>query len=155
MNFSRYRKEVDTVLSEISSNVEKFMKSFLDMFGITVIQFKILSVISEKGNIPIGELSNRTIMDAGNMSSMCKKLEKNGYLVRTRNLKDERVVEVSLTDKAKDMITKLDSLFDERFKNFFENENDEDLEVILRVLKKLSERFTQMNESLNKKIKEK
>ena len=154
MNFSRYRKEVDTVLSEISSNVEKFMKSFLDMFGITVIQFKILSVISEKGNIPIGELSNRTIMDAGNMSSMCKQLEKNGYLVRTRNLKDERVVEVSLTDKAKDMITKLDSLFDERFKNFFENENDEDLEVILRVLKKLSERFTQMNESLNKKIKE-
>lgn len=83
-----------------------------------------------------------------------KKLEKNGYLVRTRNLKDERVVEVSLTDKAKDMITKLDSLFDERFKNFFENENDEDLEVILRALKKLSERFTQMNESLNKKIKE-
>lgn len=154
MNFSRYRKEVDTVLSEISSNVEKFMKSFLDMFGITVIQFKILSVISEKGNISIGELSNRTIMDAGNMSSMCKKLEKNGCLVRTRNLKDERVVEVSLTDKAKDMITKLDSLFDERFKNFFENENDEDLEVILRALKKLSERFTQMNESLNKKIKE-
>ena len=83
-----------------------------------------------------------------------KQLEKNGYLVRTRNLKDERVVEVSLTDKAKDMITKLDSLFDERFKNFFENENDEDLEVILRALKKLSERFTQMNESLNKKIKE-
>ena len=107
MNFSTYRKEVDTVLSEISSNVEKFMKSFLDMFGITVIQFKILSVISEKGNISIGELSNRTIMDAGNMSSMCKKLEKNGYLVRTRNLKDERVVEVSLTDKAKDMITKI------------------------------------------------
>lgn len=153
MDISTYRKEMNFILSEISSNIEKIMKSFLDMFGITVVQYKILSVIFERKCVTIGELSSCAVMDAGNMSSMCKKLEKNGYIIRSRNIKDERIVEVSLTDKSKDIVVKLNNILDEKFKYFFENETNENLEIILKALRRVNEHFFNMVELLpNKKI---
>lgn len=86
------------------------------------------------------------------MSSMCKKLEKSGYLIRKRNIEDERIVEVYLTDKSKDIVVKLNSIFDEKFRYFFINEDDKTLENILNILKKLDKYFINMSTSfINKK----
>ena len=52
-----------------------------------------------KKNQTVGELSQSTQILRSNITSVCKKMEKDGYLVRSRSLMDERVVRVSLTDK--------------------------------------------------------
>ena len=51
----------------------------------------------EEDEIPVGRLSERLFLDTGTLTPVLKKLEKKGYITRTRSSEDERVVLISLT----------------------------------------------------------
>lgn len=67
--------------------------------NLNAIQWRMLTMIQLMPDVTIGDLSRISQMNKGNCSTMCKDLEKQGYLTRSRNREDERVVCLSLTDK--------------------------------------------------------
>ncbi|MBR1535262.1 MAG: MarR family transcriptional regulator [Ruminococcus sp.] len=70
----------------------------LKELGLTYTQYIVFLVLWEKDGIPVGELGRRLYLDNGTLTPLLKKLESAGYLTRSRDKIDERVVIVTLTD---------------------------------------------------------
>ena len=83
---------------------------WLKELGLTYTQYVALLVLWECDEVTVGELCERLMLDNGTVSPMLAKMERAGWVSRTRSADDERVVLVALTkegralqDKAKDV----------------------------------------------------
>lgn len=75
----------------------------LKPLGITYTQYIVLMVLWDCDNIAVRELGKKLFLDNGTLTPLLKKMEKEGYINRRRNHKDERMVIISLTQKGNDM----------------------------------------------------
>ena len=76
--------------------------------GLTPLQAMTLLLLAQ-GDLTVGALSERTCMGQSNTSTLCKKLERGGFLTRSRNPKDERMVTLSLTEKGRQVLERMDA----------------------------------------------
>jgi DNA-binding MarR family transcriptional regulator len=76
---------------------------FLKPLGLTYTQYLVFMVLWEAGEITVGDLGDKLLLDAGTLSPLLKKLEKEGYVERKRSVSDERVTLISLTEKGSDL----------------------------------------------------
>ena len=74
---------------------------YLKELGLTYTQYIVFLVLWEKDGIPVGELGKRLYLDNGTLTPLLKKLETAGYLNRSRDKEDERVVIVTRTDEGR------------------------------------------------------
>ena len=70
----------------------------LKQIGLTYTQYIVLLALWEYGKTTVGELCRALYLDCGTLTPLLKKMEENGWVVRTRSKGDERVVNVSVTD---------------------------------------------------------
>ena len=70
----------------------------LKQIGLTYTQYLVLLALWEYGKTTVGELCRALYLDCGTLTPLLKKMEENGWVVRTRSKGDERVVNVSVTD---------------------------------------------------------
>ena len=70
----------------------------LKQIGLTYTQYTVLLALWEYGKTTVGELCRALYLDCGTLTPLLKKMEENGWVVRTRSKGDERVVNVSVTD---------------------------------------------------------
>jgi len=71
----------------------------LKPLGLTYTQYIILMVLWEKGETTIKELGEKLHLDTGTLTPVLKRMEADGHVTRQRSSTDERVVNVSITDK--------------------------------------------------------
>lgn len=67
-------------------------------FGLTYTQYIVFMVLWEEDGLPVGTLCRRLFLDSGTLTPVLKKMEAQGWVQRKRAEKDERVVEVFLTE---------------------------------------------------------
>ncbi|MFC0708423.1 MarR family winged helix-turn-helix transcriptional regulator [Azorhizophilus paspali] len=79
----------------------KVYKPLLQELGLTYPQYLAMLVLWERDGITVGELSARLLTDSGSLTPLLKRLEAEGLLNRTRSSKDERVVELHLTERGR------------------------------------------------------
>ncbi len=80
-----------------SKEIIKRYKPVLDELDITYTQYLVLLVLWENDNILVKDLGARLYLDSGTLTPLLKKLEKKGYIYRTKGKIDEREVNISLT----------------------------------------------------------
>jgi DNA-binding MarR family transcriptional regulator len=68
-----------------------------------------LVLASGRANTPL-ELSREMSYDSGSMTRMLDRLEKKGFLVRTRSEADRRIVELRLTERGRDAAARLPAI---------------------------------------------
>ncbi len=66
---------------------------------ITPEQYWLLRLLSRTGPLSIGELANQLGITASSATAACKRLEKAELLTRERQVDDERIVRVALTEQ--------------------------------------------------------
>ena len=71
--------------------------------GITYTQYIVFLVLWEKDGITVGDICRKLYLDSGTLTPVLKRMEEQGYLIRTRSKDDERVVTVALTQKGIDI----------------------------------------------------
>lgn len=79
----------------------KVYKPLLQELGLTYPQYLAMMVLWESDGITVGEISNRLLTDPGSLTPLLKRLEAEGFITRTRSSKDERVVELRLTEQGR------------------------------------------------------
>ena len=84
-----------------SRQVVSLYTPFLKELGLTYTQYIVFLVLWERDGIPVGDLGRRLYLDNGTLTPLLKKLEAAGYISRTRDKADERVVVVTLTDEGR------------------------------------------------------
>lgn len=81
----------------------KVYKPLLQELGLTYPQYLAMMVLWESDGITVGDISSRMLTDPGSVTPLLKRLEAEGLLKRTRSSVDERVVELFLTDKGRNL----------------------------------------------------
>ena len=82
-------------------SVTSLYTPWLKPLGLTYTQYLVFLVLWEKDGITVTEIGEKLMLDNGTLSPLLKKLEQAGYLERRRCRGDDRVVEVTLTEKGK------------------------------------------------------
>ncbi|MEG1849245.1 MAG: MarR family transcriptional regulator [Oscillospiraceae bacterium] len=90
----QFTRRMDTVIEDI------FLPA-ISAENLTVPQARILFTLCERGETTVGELSAGILMNRGNCSTMCKRMEGAGLLARTRKPQDERVVCLRVTEQGR------------------------------------------------------
>lgn len=137
----KLEKQLGFPLYVVSRKVISLYQPYLKPLNLTYTQYLVLMALWENNSIPVCELGRVLFLDNGTLTPLLKKMEKEGYITRQRSRKDERVVIVSLTEKAYDIEEKCKSLAGYVAKEFgLEPEKFQQLHSLLYdVLKKLSD----------------
>lgn len=69
--------------------------------GLTYPQYLVMLVLWEQGDLPVKKLGEHLRLDSGTLSPLLKRLEAAGLVHRERSTRDERSVEVRLTEQGR------------------------------------------------------
>ncbi|WMC94157.1 MarR family winged helix-turn-helix transcriptional regulator [Kineothrix sp. MB12-C1] len=81
-----------------SKEIVKRYKPYLDNIDLTYTQYIAMMVLWEHKQMNVKELGNYLYLDSGTLTPVLKKLEQKGWVIRSRDKEDERVLNVTLTD---------------------------------------------------------
>lgn len=74
-------------------------KPFLDEIDLTYTQYIAMMVLWEEKSVNVKELGEKLFLDSGTLTPLLKILEKKQYVKRERSQTDERVVNITITEK--------------------------------------------------------
>lgn len=83
----------------VSRAITKIYRPLLEELGITYPQYLVMLVLWENNTITLKEMGNKLYLDSGTLTPLLKRLESLGLLERERSSKDERVLNVTITEK--------------------------------------------------------
>ncbi|MGW3896115.1 MarR family winged helix-turn-helix transcriptional regulator [Micromonospora profundi] len=97
------RRQVCFALYAASRALTDVYRPILDEFGLTYPQYLVLLVLWERpDDAPtVSELGGELRLDSGTLSPLLKRLETAGLVARRRSARDERRVEVGLTEQGR------------------------------------------------------
>ena len=84
-------------------NVTNLYTPWLKPLGLTYTQYIVFLVLWEKDGLSVTEIGEKLMLDNGTLSPLLKKIEQAGYVDRRRCRGDDRVVEITLTEKGREL----------------------------------------------------
>lgn len=90
----------------LSRQITNIYRPHLDKLGLTYPQYLVLMILWEQESVTIKHLGELLWLDSGTLTPLLKRMESNGILQRKRSLDDERVVNITITEKGKSIETK-------------------------------------------------
>jgi MarR family transcriptional regulator, organic hydroperoxide resistance regulator len=75
----------------------RIYKPLLDELGLTYPQYLVMMSLWAKDDQTVGELGETLFLESSTLTPLLKRLERIGYLTRSRDLSDERQVRVQMT----------------------------------------------------------
>ena len=97
-NLLRLENQLCFPLYAASREVIKLYKPYLDILDLTYTQYIAMLLLWEYGSMTVKEIGDHLFLDSGTLTPLLKKLEAKGVITRTRSQKDERNLDVALTD---------------------------------------------------------
>ncbi len=117
MSNNHLKKTCDLIMEtheefiRIRSGIERLMLPAAQSYGLTPTQVAVLNLIRKTEKATVSSLFKALDFNQGNMSSLCKKLEADGFISKTKSTDDERKCYLSLTDKAIEALEGIDRVF--------------------------------------------
>jgi DNA-binding MarR family transcriptional regulator len=92
---------------QIKTKMKLLIEPVVQAEGLTAPQAFALHLVALDPSLTVGALSEELVMGQANTSTLCKKLEQGGYLIRSRSTRDERVVTLAITPKGRGALERL------------------------------------------------
>ena len=145
MSNQRYVSDLSTeekVLMAMVRAAEIFKRSHSAIFrnyGLSFPQYNILRVLdaSRNGMNRISEVSRIMLVPGANMTGLTKRLEKNGFIIRKADPKDERVTILEITPKGRRTLKNIEPAKERSTEMMLKGFSEEDIRGLLDNLKKL------------------
>jgi DNA-binding MarR family transcriptional regulator len=132
------KKELWDMIRFTNINLETAFKPFVEIYGLTMMQSRILVAVKECEQATVGTVSKIIDVKSGNGSNMCKKLEQEGFIKRIRSIEDERVVKLILTEKGEETLEKVNEDILKKYGPVLDGRTDEEFEHMIRGIKLLN-----------------
>lgn len=85
---------------DIHRIIDRLFQCYYEEYGITSVQIPVIMTLVKHERLRVSQLAQILHIGSSNITPLCKRLEKSGLIKRSRDMYDQRVVYVSLTDKA-------------------------------------------------------
>ncbi|MBT2130250.1 MarR family winged helix-turn-helix transcriptional regulator [Aliiroseovarius lamellibrachiae] len=115
-------------IAVLSSRISaEFSKHYRDAYGITVSEWRVVAHLSQANSVSVREIHKRVDMDKPKVSRAASRLEGAGFITKTVNPHDRRLVELELTEKGREMIDALAPIarsYQEELETLMQNPKD-------------------------------
>ncbi|WP_026672682.1 MarR family winged helix-turn-helix transcriptional regulator [Alkalihalobacterium bogoriense] len=81
----------------------KLYAPLLQPLGVTYSQYLVLLVLWEHEKLSVKSIGEKLFLDSGTLTPMLKRMEEKGLISRVRSEKDERIVEIMLTNNGQQL----------------------------------------------------
>ena len=95
--------QVCFALAVAARSVISAYRPVLEPVGLTHPQYLVMLALWEHGPLSVRRLSDLLALEPATVSPLLKRLEALGYVTRERSTRDERVLEVALTDAGREL----------------------------------------------------
>lgn len=112
-NYDENIIKIEFLLRKVCFGIKKRGRGILDDYKITPPQFDALQCLIHNGGLTISDLSVKLFQAPSTITDLVDRMENSQLVERTRDIKDRRVVRVSVLQKGYDII---DRVLDERCK---------------------------------------
>lgn len=92
-------KQPTFLLYACARETTKYYRPYITRMGLTYTQYLTMLALWEHGEMNMKALGEALYLDSGTLTPVLKKLEKKGYITRTRDCRDERNLILRLTEK--------------------------------------------------------
>lgn len=105
--------------------------------GLTPSQYNVLRILRGEGKpLPCLEIAQRMVAVVPGITGLIDRLEAMGLVGRVRSSEDRRVIYVRITDKALDLLSRLDKPVDDLHKQLIGHLTHDELTQLARLLEK-------------------
>lgn len=126
-------------LSTVMRKVQRYYESNLSSFGITPVQFYVLSALWENDGVRFKDLARSLTMDGSTLTGILDRLERLDYVERKDDPEDRRSLLIFLKEKAKENREEILALAERLNQTVKEDFSEEEFAVFEKVLNKLAE----------------
>jgi len=141
--------DIDKTATELAELLPLLQKKLIKPFEqlskskISSIQFHVLFILEDKGNLSMTELSNELLISKQQMTCVVDNLIKNKFVIRKYDESDRRMIKISLTSSGKKFMEELKIGIFDMLKNKFYGLNGDDLNNLYKA-------FTEIRRIINK-----
>ncbi len=145
MRSTNYRSDLsidEKVLMGVIRAAESFKRVFSNIFkkyDLSFPQYNILRVLdaSTKGQSRITEVSRIMLVPGANMTGLAKRLERNGFILRKSDDRDERATVLEITSTGKRTLKKIEKERDQGLERMLYGFSDAEKRVLIEQVKRL------------------
>lgn len=94
----------------LSKEIVNMYRPILEEIDLTYPQYLVLMVLWEKQPQSVSQLGDELHLDSGTLTPLLKRLEQKEIIKRQRAATDERIVEISLTEKGMELRKKAEKI---------------------------------------------
>ncbi len=98
-------EEVETVLKMIKRLLRNFKKIQYKKFGYTNLQIESMILLLEDKKLNMNDISEKLDLNRSTATKIMDTLLKEGYIIREKDKNDGRILNVSLTERGKELAT--------------------------------------------------
>jgi DNA-binding MarR family transcriptional regulator len=133
----KIEEKVMVALVKASEAFKKDSDTIYRDYGLTFSQYNVLRVLnnSKDGQNSVTITSKIMLVSSPNMTGIAKRLEKNGFILRKHDPKDERITLLEITPKGKRVLTNIKAAHDENMRNYLKHFSSAEKERLLEDLK--------------------
>lgn len=126
----------------------KIMQNYLDETGIYQAQHHLLMRISHNQNASQKDLAMAMDVSAATIAVTLKKLEKGGYIKKEMDEGDNRLNQITITDKGNKVVERSKQIFDSTDKKVFEGFTEEEKDTLCALLQKLDSNLAKIENEI-------
>ena len=106
--------------------------------GLTNDQFFVLKILSQRGSCTVSELAKEHKVNPAAITSMMDRLLKHDLIIRKRDDKDRRTVNIQLSDQGCLVFQQSEAKRKQLFKHYFSQLKPEEMELLVVITEKLA-----------------
>lgn len=122
------------VVNAVDSKTAKLVKAY----GLSLGQFAVLEALYHKGEMTVGQVQKKILSSTGTMPVIIKNLEKRQFISHKEDEHDKRKRLLYITDKGRDIISKVFPKNKEIIIEYFKNMEIDEKKEFLRLMKSLN-----------------
>jgi DNA-binding MarR family transcriptional regulator len=130
-------ENVNDLIGVIHRCMRRFFESQMKKYDITPPQFEVLVILWKDDGLVLSELGRRLSRDGPTITGIIDRMEKKELLARKRNTRDRRVIQVYLTEKARQIKDSLMQMQKEAGMNITGGFSDQDIKTLEELLHKV------------------
>lgn len=127
---------VSFLTHRINARLQNLCNPVIAPYRLDLYSSRIIVALAEKGAMKVGELVDLMALPQSTMSHQLKRLEKDGYVLRTRSDTDNRTVVITLTNKGVDVAETCNRLSDSVMSSISKELSAEELELLTDLLQR-------------------
>lgn len=137
-------RDIVSLISSIREKANKLIiqeMSMREMEGLAPSHGDILNALLKYTSLTMKDLAKEINKDKSTVTALVNKLLNLGYIERTRDLSDSRIVYITLTEKGKNVKKDFQEISDKLIERIYKDISKNEQEVLINILAKIQNNF--------------